>query len=299
MKKLFAVCLTLALLLSATACGSKETPAENDTAPETPAADTGTPDASNEKPEGWWKEELNTVNGGTLTVATCPDYAPYEFYAIDENGDPQLAGFDMALAQYVADYLGLELEIVPMEFDGVLMEMANGTVDLGMSGMSPNPDRAELMDFSDIYYKCTQCFLTTTDKKDMFPDIASLNDPDISVGVQTGSIQMELAEQYSPDADIVNLGKVTDIIAEILTGKLDGGYTEADVALSYKENYPELELAVEIPYDLNNIAVAVTKGNEALLAGVNEAIAAALADGSMDTFVAEAYAAAAEDIMAE
>lgn len=299
MKKLLTICLTLAMLLSATACGSsKEEPAA-DTTPETPVENAETPDTSAEKPEGWWKEELSTVNGGTLTVATCPDYAPYEFYAIDENGDPQLAGFDMALAQYVADYLGLELEVVPMEFDGVLMEMANGTVDLGMSGMSPNPERAELMDFSDIYYTCTQCFLTTADKKDLFPDIESLNNPDISVGVQTGSIQMELAAQYSPDTDIVNLGKVTDIIAEILTGKLDGGYTEADVALSYKENYPELELAVEIPYDLNSIAVAVTKGNEALLAGVNEAIAAALADGSMDQFVAEAYAANAEELLAE
>lgn len=285
MKKLMTVCLTLAMLLTMSACGSKEEPAA-DPAPETPAANTETPA---EKPEGWWKEELTTVTSGTLTVATSPDYAPYEFYSIDENGEPHLAGFDMAMAQYIADYLGLELEVVPMDFDGVLMELANQSADLGMAGLSPNPEREDVMDFSDIYYNCTQCFLTTADKKDMFPDLESLNNPDITVGAQTGSIQIDLANQYSADADIVSLTKVTDIIAEILTGKLDGGYTEDVVAMSYKANYPELELACEIPYDMNTVAVGVMKGNEALLAGVNEAIAAALADGSMNDFVAAAY----------
>lgn len=54
---------------------------------------------------------------GKLTVATSPDFAPYEFYAIGEDGTPKLAGFDMDLAQYIADYLGLELEVVTVDFD--------------------------------------------------------------------------------------------------------------------------------------------------------------------------------------
>ena len=59
------------------------------------------------------KPLLKTVTDGKLTVATSPDFAPYEFYSIDENENPTLAGFDIALAQYIADYLGLELEIIP------------------------------------------------------------------------------------------------------------------------------------------------------------------------------------------
>lgn len=293
MKKLMAICLTLAMLLTMSACGSKSEPAADAAPAETPAANTETPV---EKEPGWWKEELTTVTSGTLTVATSPDYAPYEFYSIDENGEPHLAGFDMAMAQYIADYLGLELEVVPMDFDGVLMELSNQSADLGMAGLSPNPEREDVMDFSDIYYNCKQCFLTTADKKDMFPDVESLNNPDITVGAQTGSVQIDLANQYSADADVVSLTKVTDIIAEILTGKLDGGYTEEVVAMSYQANYPELALACEVPYDLNTVAVGVMKGNEALLAGVNEAIAAALADGSMNDFVAEAYEEATGNI---
>lgn len=59
------------------------------------------------------KPLLKTVTDGKLTVATSPDFAPYEFYSIDENENPTLVGFDIALAQYIADYLGLELEIIP------------------------------------------------------------------------------------------------------------------------------------------------------------------------------------------
>ena len=63
------------------------------------------------------KSDISTVTAGKLTVATSPDFAPYEFYAVDESGTPQLAGFDIALAQYIADYLGLELEVVPVDLD--------------------------------------------------------------------------------------------------------------------------------------------------------------------------------------
>ena len=175
-----------------------------------------------------------------------------------------------------------------MDFDGVLLELANKSVDLGIAGISPDPDRANSMDFSDIYYEGGQAFITVKDKADKFTDLASANNPDISVGAQNGTIQMDLAQQYSPDADIVTLTKATDIIAELVSGKLDGGYVEYDVAVAYQANYPELHIVCEVPYDVEGNAIGVVKGNEALLKGVNEAIAACIKDGSFSKFVAEA-----------
>ncbi len=231
--------------------------------------------------------EVSTVVAGKLTVATSPDFAPYEFYAVTD-GEPQLAGFDMALAQYIADYIGLELDVIPMDFDGVLNELASGNVDLGLAGLSPDPKRAEAMDFSDVYYQGGQSFVTVQSKKDQFTSLEDTNKAELSIGAQNGSIQMDLATQYSPDADIVTLVKVTDIITELLAGKLDGAYIETAVAENYAKNYPELAVVLDVPYETEGSAVGVAKGNEALLAKVNEAVAAALADGSMDKFVAEA-----------
>ncbi len=243
------------------------------------------------------EEEITTVNPGVLTVATSPDFAPYEFYALDEEGNPTLAGFDMALAQYIADYLGLELEVIPMDFDGTLMELATKNVDLAMAGYSPDPSRMDKMDFSDIYYLGGQSFVTVKGNEDMFKTLEDTNNPDYQIGAQIGSIQVNLAKENSPEADIVEMPKVTDIIADLLAGHLDGAYIETAVAESYAKNYPELVVLLEVPYEQAGSAVGVSKGNEALLAGVNEAIAAALADGSMDNFVAEANELAGGDII--
>lgn len=231
---------------------------------------------------------VETVTAGKLTVATSPDFAPYEFYAIGEDGTPALAGFDMAIARYIADYMGLELEVVPMDFDGVLSELATGNVDLGLAGLSPDPTRADAMDFSDIYYQGGQSLVTVADKADSIKSFDDVNKPEMSVGAQIGSIQMDLANANTPNADIVALPKVTDLISELIGGKMDAAFIETAVAESYKTNYPELTLVLGVPYDVAGSAVGIKKGNEALKNAVNEAIAAAIKDGSMDKFVAEA-----------
>ncbi|MCI8658680.1 MAG: transporter substrate-binding domain-containing protein [Lachnospiraceae bacterium] len=232
--------------------------------------------------------EVQTVAAGKLTVATSPDFAPYEFYAIGEDGTPALAGFDLALAQYIADDLGLELEVVTVDFDGVLSELQTKSVDLGMAGLSPDPKREGIMDFSDLYYMGGQSLVTVKANADTYNTFESINKSDVSVGAQIGSIQMDLAVVNSPDADIIPLPKVTDIIAELLAGKLDAAYIETDVAKSYQKNYPELEIVMEVPYDQEGSAIGVCKGNASLLAAVNASIAKALEDGSMEKFIAEA-----------
>ena len=282
MKKLFALLLTLAMVLSLAACGGSKT---EEPAKEEPAKTEEPAPEKTEEPEA---PALTTVEEGKLTMATSPDFAPYEFYAIDENGEPQLAGFDIALGYYIADYLGLELEIIPMDFDGTIMELGNKNVDIGMAGYSPDPDREDLMDFSDIYITGGQSFVCLDSTTDKFPTLADANNPDYTIGAQIGSIQADLAKENTPDADIIEMAKVTDIIAELITGKMDGAFIEAMVAESYEKNYPELCVVHEVPYDAEGSVVGVYKGNEALLAGVNEAIAAALADGSMADFVATA-----------
>ena len=291
MKKLFALLLTLSLVLSLAACGSKEE-----------AAEEGAEEGAQEETVDYasmsiddLKAAITTVTEGTLTVATSPDFAPYEFYALDENGDPQLAGFDMDLAHYIADYLGLTLEVIPMDFDGTIMELQSGNVDLGMAGYSPDPDRADSMDFSDIYITGGQSFVCVQDNQDLFPSLEAANNADYSIGAQVGSIQAGLARDNTPDADIVELTKVPDIIAELLTGKLDDAFIETMVAESYATQYPELCLVLEVPYDAEGSVVGVTKGNAALLEGVNRAIAAAKEDGSFDQYVVEAMELASGD----
>ncbi len=273
-KKLFATILVAAMALNMIACGGSKSADK--------AADSG----------------ISTVTAGKLTVATSPDFAPYEFYAVDESGTPQLAGFDIALAQYIADYLGLELEVVPVDFDGVLMELQTKSVDIGLAGLSPDPKRDSIMDFSDVYYEGGQSFVCVQANKDKFTSLEDTNNAEYEIGAQTGSIQVDLANTNSPNADIIQLTKVTDIVAELIAGKLDGAYIETAVAESYAKNYPDLYVALDVPYEgAEGSAVGVSKGNEALLKGVNEAIAAAISEGKMAEFVATANEQASGEII--
>ncbi|MBR2282327.1 MAG: transporter substrate-binding domain-containing protein [Spirochaetales bacterium] len=274
MKKLAIILLMAAICLPMFASG----------APEATAADVDYSSMGLDELKG----AIKTINAGKLTVATSPDFAPYEFYAIADDGTPSLAGFDMSLAQYIADYLGLELDVIPMDFDGTIMEVQNKNVDMGMAGYSPDPSRADAMEFSSVYYTGGQSFVTTTANADKFKSLEDTNDKSLQIGAQIGSIQVGLAEQFSPNFDIISLSKVTDIIAELLSGKIDGAYIETVVAQAYQANYPELAIVLEVPYDAEGSVVGVAKGNLALLEGVNRAIAAAIADGSMSAFVAKA-----------
>ncbi len=297
-KKFLALGLAVTMAASLAGCGGggqTETTAAATAATEgEKAADAG----SDSKADGESKEEsagdnsaaaeLQTVTPGKLTIATSPDFAPYEFYAIGEDGTPSLAGFDIALAQYIADDLGLELEIVTVDFDGVLSELQTKSVDLGMAGLSPDTKREAIMAFSDLYYIGGQSLVTVKANAETYNTFEAINKPEVSVGAQIGSIQMDLATANSPDADIVPLPKVTDIITELLAGKLDAAYIETDVAKSYQKNYPELEIVLEVPYEQEGSSIGVCKGNDALLAAVNASIAKALEDGSMEKFIAEA-----------
>lgn len=294
-KKFLALTLAATMAASMTACGGSSAPAPATEATTVAATEAkaseettteGAAETETEAVEA--KAEITTVTPGKLTVATSPDFAPYEFYAIGEDGTPTLAGFDMELAKYIADYLGLELEVVTVDFDGVLSELQTKSVDLGMAGLSPDPKREGIMDFSDLYYMGGQSLVTVKANADTFNTFEAINKPEVSVGAQIGSIQMDLATTNSPDADIVALPKVTDIISELLAGKMDAAYIETDVAKSYQKNYPDLEIVMDVPYEMEGSSIGVCKGNEALLAGVNEAIAKALEDGTMEKFIAEA-----------
>ena len=93
------------------------------------------------------------------------------------------------------------------------------------------------------------------------------------------------------------MAKVTDIIAELLAGKMDGAYIETMVAESYAKNYPELDIVLDVPYEAVGSVIGVNKGNAALLETVNAAIKECKDSGEFDNYVFEANELASGDIV--
>ena len=150
-----------------------------------------------------------------------------------------------------------------------------------------------MMNFSNLYYKGGQSFWCTKATASKFTDLASANNPDYTIGAQTGSIQADLAAENTPDANVLDLAKVTDIIADMLAGKMDGAFIETAVGESYAKNYPDLVKVCDVPYDQEGSSVGVNKDNAALLAAINLIVDEAVSDGTIDGFVANANELAA------
>ena len=247
--------------------------------------------------------DLSTVTPGVLTVVTSPDFPPYEYWAEDSYGDEYLAGFDIALAEYIADYLGLELRFTTTDFEGVFIKIQVGSADLGISGISGNSDRGRLVDFSDIYYSDEQTFVCRREDESLFSSPGDINYSYLKIGVQEWSVQEDLAGFYSPNADILYYESFADGLELLLNGRIDGMYVDREIAKSFvaRRYANELAIAFEIPNMYSEGTVAcVGKGNAELLARVNEAIHAAIEDGSMSDYIARAVAlAAGEDVASE
>lgn len=273
MKKLFAVLLASVMVLSLVACGGGSSSSSSSSAP----ASSQTPASSEASDSG-----IKTVEPGKLIVGTSADFAPYEFHML-KDGKDIITGFDMDLAQAIADDLGLELVIKDMNFDSILIELNSGTIDLAIAGLSPDPERAKAVDFSDAYYTGTQCVMVRKADADKYKDTAALKG--LPVGAQTGSIQEGLCKELAPDASLVSLTTIPNIIMELKSSKIEAAFMETAVADGYVAAHDDLMIAFEVPYEAEGSCAAVKKGNTALLDAVNATIKKVVENGDMIKFV--------------
>lgn len=222
----------------------------------------------------------------TLTIGMSADFPPYEFHIKNEQGEDEIVGFDVEIAKEIAKDMGAKLEIKDLKFDSLLNELASGRVDLVISGLSPTPERAKQIDMSKIYYKAEQAVVTREADKDKFATMESLEGA--KIGVQQGSIQEEMAKKI-PNAKLTSLAKISDIVMQLNTKRVDAAILEGPVAKSFVKNVKGIVITDATPENEDEgYVIGVKKGNKELLDQVNSTLDRLIADGSIDKFVTEA-----------
>ena len=282
MKKFISLIVAATLSLSLVACGSSQ----NDTNTSSEGTSVESSSNANDNSQGDGGSISKIKEKGELVMATSPDYPPYEFKII-ENGKEKVVGFDIAIAEEIAKDMGVNLNVLELDFNGLLVSLNAGKADMVMAGMTPDEERSKAVDFSEIYYLAQQGIMVNADEEDSLNSLESLAGK--KIGVQKGSVQEKIAMEQLPDSKIVSLVKLPNIILELKAGNIDAAIVELPVAEGYVKQYPSLALSdAKVVDETGGSAIAVKKGNQDLVDQINATIKRLQEEGLIDQFVIDA-----------
>jgi polar amino acid transport system substrate-binding protein len=245
---------------------------------------------------GCGSEPADESQGGeemtTLVLGTSADYAPFEFMYPDENGEMVYGGIDIYTAQYIADYMGVELQIENMSFNNLLTSLDKGQFDIVLADIEATPERKELADFTDPYLtELAPQFLVKAENADLYQSYADFAGK--TIGAQTATTKLDIVNEI-PDVNAVALQSVLDLIKEVSYDKVDAILVDGSVAQQYQATNDNL---VALGFDelgtSADVCIAVQKGDpKNLLPKLNEAIAKLTEENKIEEFKAQANALA-------
>jgi len=207
---------------------------------------------------GQFSGESSEQSKEILVMGTSADYEPFEFFDLENN---EIVGFDVDIAHYIATELGYELEIVDMDFNTLTTALRTGKVDMVLAGMSPTPEREEVVDFTDIYYRATNLLITKTDVE--FNGVEDLNGR--VLGAQTGTTQEETVfalQEEGIKVELNSMDRLPDLFQQLNAGRIDAIVIEDMATATYLENNSSLTLIDILDNNEEGSAIAVQKGSE-------------------------------------
>lgn len=271
MKKVSALILALTMCTAMlTACGGGSSTTTSSTGSAAPAPTTSAATSEAGADEGY---KLTTE--GTLTMATNAQFPPYEYY----DGD-DVIGIDADIAKAIADKMGLKLKIEDMEFDSIITAVSTGKADLGLAGMTVDPDRQKNVDFSDPYATGVQVIIVKEDSTIAKPD--DLKGKKIGVQLATTGDQYA-TNDYGKDS-VVQYNKGSDAVMALTQGQVDAVIIDNEPAKSYVAANKGLKI-LDTEYVTENYAACIAKDNTGLTKAVNKALAELKADGTLQKIV--------------
>ena len=262
MKKFTAAMLTMALAgTMLTGCGST---ASNTTTDDNAAKDnTAATDTA---------ADFKLATDGKLTMATNAYFEPWEYY----DGE-NIVGIDPEVAQAIADKLGLELEIMDMDFDSIVTAVSAGKADMGMAGMTVTEERQKNVDFSQTYASAVQAIIV--------PDGSDIKTADDMEGKKIGVMQgftgdLSCTEQFGEDAG-VRFNKSAEAVMALTQGKIDCIVIDNEPAKKIIEANSGLTI-LDSKYSQEDYAIAFAKGNDGLRDAVDAALGELISDGTVE-----------------
>lgn len=241
---------------------------------------------------------LGCQQGGTddnvLTVAMECSYAPYNWTQPDDsNGAVPIKdsadyayGYDVMMAKYLAEQMGMELEIVRLDWDSLVPAVQSGTVDCVIAGQSITAKRLQQVDFTTPYYYASIVGLVKVDGP--YAEAAGISDlAGATCTSQQATVWYDTCLPQIEDADILPaMESAPAMLVALESGRCDLVVTDMPTAMAACVAYPDMKLLdftgtdddFAVSEEEINIGISVQKGNETLLNALNEALATLTTD---------------------
>lgn len=251
-------------------------------------------------------EEIKAA--GEIVMGTSPDYPPFEFYVLDDQGDRQIVGSDIKLAEAIAEELGVELKINATDFNGVIANIQSKSVDMGLAGFNYTEERQKVMQFSEGYTQEStigfQGLMMTEETAAQFNSLEEVEASELTIGAQGGSIQYELAQKLTADAKIKQYGTLDVGLAALNEGDIDAMVVATSSAEPMLATFPDLMILPEDNFNLDpedlytQVMIGFPLGEEyeSLIALANEVIQKAIDNNEIEEWQAEAKALSLEAV---
>ena len=234
------------------------------------------------------------IDRGYITMATEPYFAPYEFIDSSKEGDEMYVGADINLGQYIADALGVELKVVPLEFSAVLSSVPDGKYDVAISALAYTPERAEAMELSKGYYfsddsKGYSLLIREEDKE----NIKTPEDlKDKILVYQSGSLQEALSKEQVDESackEIKRTSSSNDAYLMVQEGKADAALVSVESASLYAAANPGLYVIEDYRFtsskEYDGARIGTQKGETQLMQAINNCIDEVTAQGKMEEWM--------------
>lgn len=209
----------------------------------------------------------------TIVMGTAADYAPFEF-PIVKNGQKKVVGYDILLANKIADDLGVKLKVVNTEFPSLISELQNNKIDMILAGMVSTPQRKKAIAFTKSYYTVKDVLLVNKKNQHKYNSIASLKGQ--SIGGQQSTTQEQIAKSQLKGTQTIVESNLTSLTTELNQGKLAGVVVENAIADNYVKTYPEKyaisKIKLTTPKQDRYMNVGLRKSDKKLKARINKEI---------------------------
>src|SRR6056297_3320040 len=213
---------------------------------------------------------------GKIVLGLDDSFPPMGF----RSEDGEIVGFDIDLAREVADRMDVELELKPVEWDGVILSLKNGMIDVIWNGLTITPEREESIDFSRPYLENSQSIVVQADS-----DIETKSDlAGKVVGIQLGSSAVSAVES-EPEVletfeELRQFSNNTEALMDLQTGRVQAVVLDVIVGRYYISQRPGQFKVLKDDFGGEKYGVGVRDGADSFRKALNSALDEMIADGT-------------------